>query len=73
MRVCSIPFFSFIVTHLSKQKKIYIYTWPMRRVFNFRHRYIPKMNSNQSSMLTDEEANLYDRQIRLWGADAQLQ
>jgi len=46
---------------------------PMRRVFNFRHRYISKMNSNQSSMLTDEEANLYDRQIRLWGADAQLQ
>jgi len=23
-------------------------------------------------MLTDEEATLYDRQIRLWGADAQL-
>ncbi|CAF0903760.1 unnamed protein product [Rotaria sordida] len=30
------------------------------------------MNSNQTSMLTDEEATLYDRQIRLWGADAQL-
>lgn len=28
--------------------------------------------TNQSSMLTDEEATLYDRQIRLWGADAQL-
>jgi len=30
------------------------------------------MNSNQTAMLTDEEATLYDRQIRLWGADAQL-
>ena len=30
------------------------------------------MNSTQASMLTDEEATLYDRQIRLWGADAQL-
>ncbi|CAF5131671.1 unnamed protein product, partial [Rotaria magnacalcarata] len=30
------------------------------------------MNSNQTSMLSDEEATLYDRQIRLWGADAQL-
>jgi len=31
------------------------------------------MTSNQSTaMLTDEEATLYDRQIRLWGADAQL-
>ena len=28
--------------------------------------------TNSSSMLTDEEATLYDRQIRLWGADAQL-
>ncbi|CAF0936732.1 unnamed protein product [Adineta steineri] len=30
------------------------------------------MTSNQTSMLSDEEAILYDRQIRLWGADAQL-
>jgi hypothetical protein len=30
------------------------------------------MNSHQSVMLSDEEATLYDRQIRLWGADAQL-
>jgi hypothetical protein len=28
--------------------------------------------SMNSTMLTDEEATLYDRQIRLWGADAQL-
>ena len=30
------------------------------------------MNPNPSAMLSDEEATLYDRQIRLWGADAQL-
>ena len=30
------------------------------------------VNTHQTSMLTDEEATLYDRQIRLWGADAQL-
>ncbi|CAF1657733.1 unnamed protein product, partial [Adineta ricciae] len=30
------------------------------------------MTEKQTSMLTDDEATLYDRQIRLWGADAQL-
>lgn len=41
---------------------------------NFRNleKYLKKMTENQTSMLTDDEATLYDRQIRLWGADAQL-
>jgi hypothetical protein len=43
----------------------------MRRLFNFRD-LDRKMTTDQTSMLTDEEATLYDRQIRLWGADAQL-
>ena len=32
---------------------------------------ISKMVENKSKNITEDEAALYDRQIRLWGLDAQ--